>query len=122
MSCMSYFLTKNLYHSSTAPSGPPSQFHIEAINETAIEAQWDLPGRYERNGIIRGYRLFVLTGDLVVKVINITNNNTLVYIIGGLEPSTAYTVSMLAYTVADGPKSIHLTAVTRSRKQAERSG
>ena len=103
----------------TAPGGPPSQFHIEAINETAIEAQWDLPGYYERNGIIRGYKLFVSTGDMVIRDINITNNNTVVYLVGGLEPRTAYTVSILAYTVADGPKSIHLTAVTRSRKQAE---
>ena len=101
----------------TAPSSPPSQFHIEAINETAIEAQWDLPGRYERNGILQGYRLIVRTDNMVVRDINITKNNTLVYIIGGLEPRTAYTVSVLAYTVANGPESIHLTAVTRSCKQ-----
>ena len=40
-----------------------------------------------------------------------------VYIIGGLESRRAYTISVLAYTVADGPRSIHLTAVTRESKQ-----
>ena len=100
----------------TAPTGPPSLFHIQAINESAIEAQWSLPRTTERNGIIRGYKLFVLTNGRPDMVINITTNATNVYIIGGLEPRRAYTVSILAYTVADGPKSIHLTAVTRQRK------
>ena len=38
--------------------------------------------------------------------------NVTVYIIGGLMPSTSYIVSVLAYTVGDGPRSIHLTATT----------
>ena len=50
-------------------------------------------------------------------IINITNNNTQAYIVGGLQPRTAYTISVLAYTtVGDGPRSIHLTVVTRTRK------
>ena len=34
------------------------------------------------------------------------------YIVGGLERATPYTFSILAYTVADEPRSIHLTAIT----------
>lgn len=50
-------------------------------------------------------------------VMNVTNNSTQAYIIGGLLPRTAYTVSILAYTAAgDGPRSLHLTVVTRTRK------
>ena len=49
--------------------------------------------------------------------INVTDNSTQAYIIGGLQPRTAYTVSILAYTAAgSGPRSIHLTVVTRTRK------
>ena len=42
----------------------------------------------------------------------IPDNTTLAYIVGNLERNTAYTFSVLAYTVADGPKSIHLTVAT----------
>ena len=44
-------------------------------------------------------------------VIDLTENVT-VYTIGGLMASTRYVVSVLAYTVGDGPRSIHLTATT----------
>lgn len=50
-------------------------------------------------------------------IINITNSYTQAYIIGGLQPRTAYSVSILAYTAAgNGPRSIHLTVLTRTRK------
>lgn len=34
------------------------------------------------------------------------------YIIGNLQSSASYVVSVLAYTIGDGPRSIHLTATT----------
>jgi hypothetical protein len=83
-----------------------------AINTTAIEATWELPSTNLRNGFIRGYRLFVLSGGRSVRNITIPDNTTLGYIVGGLQRATAYTFSVLAYTVADGPRSIHLTTIT----------
>lgn len=69
-----------------------------------------------RNGFIRGYKLFVQTRDgTTVKSITIPDNETMAYIVGGLQRATAYTFSILAFTVADGPRSIHLTAVTLSK-------
>ena len=101
----------------TAPDGPPSQFNIEAINETAIEALWGLPASNVRNGIIRGYRLFVQASGGDEMIMNITNSNTQAFIVGGLQSRTAYTVSILAYTAAgDGPRSIRLTTTTSTRK------
>ena len=83
------------------------------INSTAIEATWNLPGIYVRNGFIRGYKLFVLTRNgTTIRNITIPDNDTMAYIVGRLERATPYTFSILAYTVADGPRSIHLTAVT----------
>ena len=73
---------------------------------------WELPAINQRNGFIRGYRLFVQNGGRDIRNITIPNNNTLAYIVGGLERATPYTMSILAYTVADGPRSIHLTAIT----------
>ena len=100
-----------------APDGPPSLFNIEAINETAIEALWGLPARNVRNGIIRGYKLFVQAKGREERTMNITNSSTQAYIISGLQPRTAYTISVLAYNAAgDGPRSIRLTTITRTRK------
>ena len=95
-----------------APTGPPTSFNLVAINTTAIEAMWELPSANLRNGFIRGYKLFVTSRGMSVRNITIPNNATLGYIVGGLERATPYTFSVLAYTVADGPRSIHLTAIT----------
>ena len=75
-----------------------------------------MPASNVRNGIIRGYKLFVQARGGEETSMNITNNNTQAFIIGGLQPGTAYTVSILAYTAAgNGPRSIRLTTVTRTR-------
>ena len=97
---------------SLAPTGPPTSFDLVAINTTAIEATWELPAANLRNGFIRGYRLFVQSNGRSVRNITIPDNTTLGYIVTGLQRATPYTFSVLAYTVADGPRSIHLTAIT----------
>ena len=74
---------------------------------------WELPAPNQRSGFIRGYRLFVQnTGGDIIRNITITNSETLAYVVGGLQRATPYTFSILAYTVADGPRSIYLTAIT----------
>ena len=82
------------------------------VNSTAIEALWELPAIDVRNGIIRGYKLFVQSSGRDIRNITIPNNQTLAYIVSGLQRATLYTFSILAYTVADGPRSIFLTATT----------
>ena len=82
------------------------------INCTALEAQWGLPPLGDRNGFIRGYKLFYSDTSGREVFVNITSNETLEYIIGGLQSGMPYTISVLAYTVADGPRSIRLVAVT----------
>ena len=94
------------------PTAPPTSFHVVVLNTTAIEVQWDLPLYQHRNGIIRGYKLFVQQQGRQERTINIAGNDTTEYIVSGLEPGTAYIVSALAYTVGDGPRSIHLTVFT----------
>ena len=101
-----------------APTGPPTSFELVVINSTAIEATWELPAINLRNGFIRGYRLFVLSRGREMRNITIPNNGTLAYIVGGLERATPYTISVLAYTIADGPRSIYLTAITLCKKKS----
>ena len=100
------------FPSLTEPTGPPTSFHVVVLNTTAIEVQWGLPLWNLRNGIIRGYKLFVQQQGQQERMINIAGNDTTEYIVSGLEPGTAYIVSALAYTVGDGPRSIHLTVLT----------
>ena len=99
-----------------APSGPPTSFHVVVLNSTAVEVLYDLPRFDVRNGVIRGFKIFAEQADDsgTTFVYNITDNVTLSYIAGGLKPATAYIFSILAYTVADGPRSIHLTAITNA--------
>jgi len=96
----------------TEPTGPPTAFHAVVLNSTAIEVQWNLPLFNLRNGIIRGYKLFVQRQNQEERTINIPGNRTNEYILSRLDPGTAYVVSVLAYTVGDGPRSIHLTVIT----------
>ena len=98
----------------TAPTGPPTSFHVVILNSTSVEVQYDLPLFDLRNGLIRGYKIFVEQADGKGNEVlyNISGNISFAYIIGELKPATAYVFSVLAYTVADGPRSIHLTAIT----------
>ena len=106
-----FFLT-----SSTAPTGAPTSFHVVVLNSTAIEVQYDLPLFNLRNGIIRGFKIFVeqADGDGSEMMFDVIDNSTLAYIVAGLKPATAYIFSVLAYTVGDGPRGIHLTAITNA--------
>ena len=103
--------------SSVAPTGAPTQFHVVVLNSTSIEVQYELPTIDSRNGIIRGFKIFVEeagSGDGSEMVFDVMGNSSLAYIVTGLKPATAYIFSMLAYTVADGPRGIHLTAITNA--------
>lgn len=98
---------------STAPSSPPTSFHVTVLSCNAIRAEWRLPIFGDRNGVIRGYVVFVQPsagGEELA--MNITGNQTTEFIIENLTPSTSYIVSVLAHTVGNGPRTIHLTVTT----------
>ncbi len=98
-----------------APTGPPRSVHVLVLNSTAVEVQWNYPYWTQRNGIIRGFKVFVQeSGSATEQVINVANRNANELIVDGLLPATLYTFSVLAYTVNDGPRSIHLTVSTFS--------
>ena len=94
-----------------APTAPPGSFHISVLNSTALEATWALPPVRKLNGRVRGFKIFIKKAGASESVIKV-GPDVRAYIIGGLAPETAYTISMLVYTVADGPRSVHLTVLT----------
>ena len=63
--------------------------------------------------MVRGYLLFVqpLNGGPELQY-NITGGDSTQLIVGGLTADKGYTCSVLAYTVAEGPRSVYLTVVT----------
>ena len=63
--------------------------------------------------MVRGYLLFVQPQDGTVELQhNITGGDSTQLIVGGLAADKAYTCSVLAYTVEEGPRSVYLTVVT----------
>ena len=97
-----------------APSAPPSFFHVVVLNSTAIEFQWELPPIEFQNGIIRGYKLFIQQqgSSNPERMIDVPDSDANEFIVTGLDPGSPYVCSMLAYTTADGPRTLHLTAST----------
>ncbi|XP_068676920.1 platelet-derived growth factor receptor alpha-like isoform X1 [Montipora foliosa] len=91
------------------PSKPPSGFTVTARNSTSVTASWQLPPADSRNGIIKGFKLFINSkgsdDERNVQFIDVSND---VYkrIVTGLQESTEYELQVLAYTSAgDGTNS-----------------
>ncbi|XP_068725948.1 uncharacterized protein [Montipora capricornis] len=92
------------------PSKPPSGFIVNVSTSSSVTASWQLPPADSRNGIIRGFKLFINrkeTGDKPdVQLIDVSKTSVYTKTITGLQESTEYELQVLAYTSAgDGPKS-----------------
>ncbi|XP_068675598.1 cell adhesion molecule DSCAML1-like [Montipora foliosa] len=95
-----------------APSKPPSGFVLDASTSTSVTASWQLPPTDSRNGIIKGFKLFInrkgSDDEPVVQFIEVSLECLDVYTrtVGRLQESTEYELWVLAYTSAgDGPDS-----------------
>ncbi|XP_068726479.1 uncharacterized protein [Montipora capricornis] len=89
-----------------APSKPPSGFIVNASTSSSVTASWQLPPTDSRNGIIRGFKLFINRKGSDVQMIDVSNALVYIKTVTGLQESTEYQLQVLAYTSAgDGPKS-----------------
>ena len=105
---------------STAPDGPPTSFHIAVLSCNSIRAEWGLPLPNNRNGVIRGFKLFVQpSAGGEEQLYNIMGNDTTQIMVSNLTGNTEYILSILAYTVGDGPRSIFLTVTTNTEEICE---
>ena len=82
---------------------------MTARNSTSVTASWQLPPADSKNGIIKGFKLFINSkgsdDERNVQFIDVSND---VYkrIVTGLQESTEYELKVLAYTSAgDGTNS-----------------
>ena len=92
----------------SVPSQAPIVFTVISINSTTIKASWQLsPGESER-GIIKGFKLFYKTKDVVglQTMLTINGSEIRTYYATGLDMNTEYEFQLLAFSLAgDGPKS-----------------
>ncbi|XP_068731951.1 uncharacterized protein [Montipora capricornis] len=89
-----------------APSKPPSGFIVKASTSSSVTASWQLPPADSRNGIIRGFKLFINRKGSDVQMIDVSNSSVYTKTVTGLQESTEYELQVLAYTSAgDGPQS-----------------
>ena len=83
---------------------------MTASTSTSVTASWRLSPKDSRNGIIRGFKLFINkkgSGDRPdVQFIDVSNASLYKKTVTGLQGSTEYELQVLAYTSAgDGPPS-----------------
>ncbi|XP_077105318.1 receptor-type tyrosine-protein phosphatase delta isoform X14 [Ranitomeya variabilis] len=102
------------------PSGPPRKVEVEAVNSTAVKVFWRSPVSNKQHGQIRGYQVHYVRmengepkGPPMLKDVMLADaqweyDDTAEHemIISGLQPETAYAITVTAYTTkGDGARS-----------------
>uniref|UniRef100_A0A8C9L944 protein-tyrosine-phosphatase n=1 Tax=Pavo cristatus TaxID=9049 RepID=A0A8C9L944_PAVCR len=93
------------------PSAPPRKVEVEVLNSTAIQVFWRSPVQNRQHGQIRGYQVHYVRmengearGLPQIKDIMLADAQEMV--IAGLQPETAYSITVAAYTMkGDGARS-----------------
>uniref|UniRef100_A0A8C5M2F3 Receptor-type tyrosine-protein phosphatase S n=1 Tax=Leptobrachium leishanense TaxID=445787 RepID=A0A8C5M2F3_9ANUR len=102
------------------PSGPPRKVEVEAVNSTSVKVSWRSPMSNKQHGQIRGYQVHYVRmengepkGQPMLKDVMLADaqwqyDDTTEHemIISGLQPETAYSITVTAYTTkGDGARS-----------------
>nr|XP_034974764.1 receptor-type tyrosine-protein phosphatase S isoform X2 [Zootoca vivipara] len=110
------------------PSAPPRKVEVEVLNSTAIQVFWRSPLQNRQHGQIRGYQVHYIRmengeasglpqiKDVMLADAQWETDDTAEYemIIAGLQPETAYSITVAAYTMkGDGTRSKPRLVVTK---------
>uniref|UniRef100_A0A8D2LR11 Receptor-type tyrosine-protein phosphatase delta n=1 Tax=Varanus komodoensis TaxID=61221 RepID=A0A8D2LR11_VARKO len=101
------------------PSAPPRKVEVEVLNSTAIQVFWRSPVQNRQHGQIRGYQVHYVrmeNGEAngVPQIKDVMLADTQEMIIAGLQPETAYSITVAAYTMkGDGARSKPKLVVTK---------
>ncbi|XP_064598583.1 cell adhesion molecule Dscam1-like [Liolophura sinensis] len=100
-----------------APTGPPTNVTVEAIDSQALNISWQMPALGYRNGDIKGYVIGIkqFNTSTPYKEIKrkVDTHFKPVYIISGLEKFTKYLVNIRAYNSRGaGPTSEDVSVLT----------
>jgi hypothetical protein len=81
-----------------APSGPPTNFNVEALSSNSLQATWNPPLQEQQNGAITYYAVTATNLNDGVEREDVVSNTSLT--VFSLEPHTEYEVYVLAATTA----------------------
>ncbi|KAL3875338.1 hypothetical protein ACJMK2_033296 [Sinanodonta woodiana] len=106
-----------------APSVPPGNVTVRALNATAIRVSWTPLSEIAWNGVPRGYRIYYKLKDSLdnFRIITLEGLNTDSNIIDKLEEWMEYEVKMVAYNDV-GNSSFSPITVERTRESVPSSG
>ena len=97
----------------TVPSGAPRRLSVADIGPRYIHLSWTEPKSSKQNGIIRHYQIYVTTlNSSTSTIIYVTPSSSPVYNLTALHPYTSYEITVAAFTISAGPKSIAVLAHT----------
>ena len=99
----------------TAPTSAPTNIEAHQLNSTSVLISWRSPLAQYRNGIIRGYYIYVEFTPVNISETSFqytTQDQHL--LIDNLKPNVMYACGVAAYTVGRGPFSEPLTIVLNS--------
>ena len=107
------FLSSSLHK---VPSEAPRGLTATANTSTSMVIAWQLPVEDSRNGIIKGFKLFVKrkASSNSPKTVLVDGASNLTKNVTGLDEFTEYEFQVLAFTsTGDGPKSPVVVAKTK---------
>ncbi len=98
------------------PSAPPANISVSATAVDTISITWGEVPEQERNGIVRGYKVYVKNAEQFVEHESVVNASVTTLEVSNLVHDTYYCVQLLAYTVADGALSACVNVTTLEGK------
>lgn len=99
-----------------APSGTPNEVEAFPQGPNSIHLSWGAPDFIRQNGPITGYDV-MYSGGGISRTISY-NNSTTVFILNGLQPYTAYSISVAAInSQGQGPFSAAIEQTTLEARE-----
>ncbi|XP_078354170.1 uncharacterized protein LOC144638790 isoform X2 [Oculina patagonica] len=99
-----------------APSAPPANISVTATAVDTIFITWEEVPEQERNGIVRGYKVYVKNADQIIEHESVVDAHVTTLEVSNLVHNTYYCVQLLAYTVADGALSACVNVTTLKKE------
>ena len=87
--------------SSTAPTGAPDGVSEVYVTANSITVQWGEVPCIDRNGEITGYIVEARISGTLIRTVNVNDGSAREATVSGLNPTTAYTVTVAAVNSAD---------------------
>ena len=85
---------------STAPSGPPTNFQVRADTTRSLVLSWDPPLPQHQNGIVRRYIVTINNGT---QLTNYSTTDNSYRVTAQIKPFRSYNCSVAAETIGIGP-------------------